>query len=295
MWFICAITTFVMWGVADLFYKSGNTDNDKYCHLKTGIMVGLVMGIHATIYLIVTRESINFIELLYYLPVSVCYILSMIIGYKGLKYIELSISSPIQNSSGVITSILLCLIFKLKLSSLQLIGMIIIFIGILSLSILEYIYDKDNRGNLIKRITVQAIIFPIIYCIIDGLGTFLDAICLDQLNIVSSTSALISYEYTFFIYGLILFIYLKYKGETFKIKNEKNRLSAAIFETFGQFTYVFALANHSEITIPIMESYAALSVLLSRIVLKEKLKLSQYVSIIIIFIGILVLGLSEVL
>ena len=47
----------------------------------TGIMVGLVMGIHATIYLIITKVNIQFFDIIKYLPVSLCYILSMIIGY----------------------------------------------------------------------------------------------------------------------------------------------------------------------------------------------------------------------
>ena len=111
MWLIMALLTLFLWGIADLFYKKGNQKEEKYSHLKTGMLVGFVMGIHAIIYMIVKHVSFDFIAMLKYLPVSLCYIISMIIGYKGLKYINLSISSPIQNSSGIITSILLCIIF----------------------------------------------------------------------------------------------------------------------------------------------------------------------------------------
>ena len=45
-WFIFAIITFLAWGFADLFYKRGANENDKYSHLKTSMMVGVVMGIH---------------------------------------------------------------------------------------------------------------------------------------------------------------------------------------------------------------------------------------------------------
>lgn len=40
-----------------------------------------------------------------YLPVSLLYIISMAMGYIGLRYIELSISSPICNSSGALVAI----------------------------------------------------------------------------------------------------------------------------------------------------------------------------------------------
>ena len=116
MWLLCTLLTFFCWGVADLFYKIGNKDEGEYNHLKTGILVGIVMGIHATIYLIINHVNVSLIDIIKYLPVSLCYISSMVIGYRGLKYLELSICSPIQNTSGVITAILLLIFFKETLS-----------------------------------------------------------------------------------------------------------------------------------------------------------------------------------
>ncbi len=294
MWFIMAILTLSLWGFADLFYKKGNNEKDKYSHLKTGILVGLVMGIHATLYLIFTNTGVTFMDMLKYLPVSICYIASMVIGYKGLKYIELSISSPIQNSSGVITSLLLVLVFKLSLSTLNIIGIAILFIGVLLLSIIEIKKDKLNKQDIFNFLKIQVVFFPIIYCILDGLGTFLDSVYLDQLELISEDTALLAYEYTFLIYGVVVFIYLKYfKKEKISIKSEKDKVVAAIFETLGQFTYVYAIASHSAISIPIVSCYSALSILLSRIFLKEKLTIAQYAAILIIFIGIIILGIAE--
>ena len=62
MWMICALLTFLCWGTADLFYKIGNKQEGNYNHLKTGIFVGLVMGIHATIYMLVKDITFNWIE-----------------------------------------------------------------------------------------------------------------------------------------------------------------------------------------------------------------------------------------
>ena len=290
MWIVYAILTFFLWGIADLFYKKGNIDNDKYSHLKTGIMVGLVMGIHAIIYYFVKGIKFDFMALIKYLPVSICYIASMIIGYKGLKYVNLSISSPIQNSSGLITSLLLALIFHVKLSIWEIICLIIMAIGVILLSVIE---NKKDIKVALKRITVAAIIFPLIYCLIDGLGTFLDAVYLDHLELIDEDMALLSYEFTFLIYGIISFIILKAKKVKIKIKEEKNRLSAAIFETMGQFTYVFAISSHSVITAPIVACYSALSVLLSRIFLKEKITKLQYFALFLIFLSIIMLAILE--
>ena len=279
-------------------------------------MVGLVMGIHATIYLFVNGVSFSFLDLIKYLPVSFFYIASMVVGYKGLKYLELSIASPIQNCSGVITAILLFLIFRETLGALDIIGIIIIGIGVTYLSILERKSQKEqlalekkklkserNKNKFLKFkkkekvkkfVTFTALIFPLLYCILDGAGTFLDSIYLDKLELIGEDPALISYEYTFFIYGMILFVYLKFfKKEEIGVVKEKSRLFAAIFETLGQFFYVFAISGNSTLACPIIASYSIMSVLLSRIFLKEKLRFTEYIAIFIVLLGIVVLGVSE--
>lgn len=287
MWFLCAILTFAFWGLADLFYKIGNKEDDHLSHYKTGIMVGIIMGIHATIYLIVKQPTISFIGLLSYLPVSLCYIISMIIGYKGLKYLELSISSPIQNSSGIITSLLLVFIFKESLAEMEWFAIFLIGSGVLLLSFLEQKGTKRNRLGFI------ALVFPILYALLDGAGTFLDGIYLDKASIVSEDVALISYEYTFFIYAIVTYIILKLKNIKLSLKYEKEKLIASIFETCGQFFYVYAMATESILAAPIVASYSILSIILSRIFLHEKLDRHKYITIILIIMGIIILGFCE--
>ena len=108
MWFWLAIVALLCWSGSDLFSKIGCQDSDdKYSHLKMVMAVGVVMGLHAAYEIFIGGVEINANVLLTYLPVSMLYILSMTIGYVGLRYIELSISSPICNSSGAIVAILI--------------------------------------------------------------------------------------------------------------------------------------------------------------------------------------------
>jgi len=76
---------------------------------------------------------------------------------------------------------------------------------------------------------------------------------------------------------------------------EKTKVGAAIFETIGQFFYVFAIGANSTLAIPIIGSYSIGSVILSRIFLKEKLVLKEYLAVGLVIIGIVLLGISEIL
>src|SRR5699024_10040825 len=116
MWFLFSILTAIAWGAANLYYKKGSDPSDKLSHIKISNMVGLVMVVHATIYLIVKDMTFDPFDMIRYLPVSAMYIISMTIGYVGLRYIELSIAAPVQNSAGAISAILLFIFFPRELN-----------------------------------------------------------------------------------------------------------------------------------------------------------------------------------
>lgn len=292
-----SLLTFTFWGIADLFYKKGNIKEEKYSDIKTGIFVGLVMGIHAIIYMLVKNVNLDIVEILKYLPVSFCYILSMIIGYKGLKYIELSIASPVQNTSGVITSILLLVFFKELLPWPAYIAFVLIFISIFYICMLERNENKEERKFEIgksKKVKVLAIVLPILYCLFDGLGTFLDGVYLDKLEIISEDSALICYEFTFLLFALFALLFLIKKKEKIDLPKQKEKIAAAIFETAGQFFYVFAMAGNSTISASIVGSYCVLSMILSRIFLKEKLSIKKYIALGVAIAGLIILCILDV-
>ncbi len=306
MWFIFALLTMLMWGTADLFYKKGADDSERYSHLKTSIMVGFVMGAHAIITLLTSDIDYDFRNLYIYLPVSTMYILSMTVGYFGLRYLDLSISSPIQNSSGIVVS-LLCLIFLGQtIEGLpNWIGIILISGGVLALGFLEKREDNIRlaEGDRKYRIGFIAFFMPIFYCIIDAMGTFLDAYYLDDFTktpLVGVTEksfedvANISYELTFLAVAILLFIYVRViKREKIVPKKQGSRLCAAVFETAGQFVYVRAMSGNGIIAAPMIAAYSIVSIILSRIFLKEKLPVLQYLAVGTIMAGIIILGVLE--
>ena len=93
MWFWLSLAALLFWSGSDLFSKIGcRSQSDRYSHLKMVMAVGVVMGLHAAYEIFVGGVEINFQIILTYLPVSALYILSMAMGYLGLRFIELSIS-----------------------------------------------------------------------------------------------------------------------------------------------------------------------------------------------------------
>ena len=284
MWFIFTLISIFSWGAADLFYKKGTDPKDPYSHLRIVIMVGSVMGIHAIYTLLFTGIS--------YDPM---YILSMTIGYIGLRYIELSVSSPVMNSSGAIASLLTFVFLGQVMSGMQFFAVAIISVGILLLSIFEKRaadLDRIKHKEKVDRkyqIGALAIILPILYAVIDGVGTFADAFILDK--VMSENQANTSYELTFLICAILAAFYLiVVKKQSFKLFEERTKGYAALFETFGQFFYVYAIAGNAIIVTPLISCYSIVSVILSRIFLKEKLTKGQYWVIAGIMVGIFILG-----
>lgn len=300
MWFIFALITALAWGGADLFYKKGTDSNDRFSHIKIVIIVGLVMGIHGTAYMFIQGITFDPIDLIRYFPVSALYIISMAIGYIGLRYIDLSIASPVQNSSGAVTTVLLFIFFTHELGIVEILGVAIITLGVVGIAVLEKRAEhaalRDSSTQIDKKYQIgfMAIMFPILYCIIDGLGTFADAIYLDELSLISEDSALLAYEFTFFICAVFTFIYLKFiKKEPFNVFKERDKGCAAILETTGQFFYVFAMSSNAIIAAPLIASYSIFSIILSRIFLKERLSKVQYGVIVVVILGIALLGIAD--
>lgn len=302
-WLFFSIATALLWGTAELFYKKGALPNEKYSHLKICVWVGVVMGVHAIFTLLTQDINYNPINLLIYLPVSLLYIISMAFSYFGMRFLEESISDPIENTSGAVCSLLCVIFLKESLSPLSVISIIIIVIGVLGVGFLENSGETQRKKNLGKKLAIIAFCMPFVYALLDAFGSFVDIFYLDDFAstpLVGVTEETIedvantSYELTFALFGLILFLFMKSKKVKFgPVPQHKDKILAAVFETAGQFTYVYALSGNGAIAAPIISSVCIVSLLLSRIFLKEKLSWKTYAFIAVVIIGILLLAVSE--
>jgi drug/metabolite transporter (DMT)-like permease len=141
--------------------------------------------------------------------------------------------------------------------------------------------------------------------LLDAIGTFIDDafFLVDEaadsflVDVTDETIELVantSYELTFALFALGLFIFLKAKKVKFgPVSQQKDKILSAVFETAGQFTYVFTLGGVDAIAAPIMSTTCIIALLLSRIFLKEKLSWKTYIFVGVVLIGIMLLAISE--
>ena len=322
-WFIFALICTLGWGCADLFYKMGTDEKDKHSHLKIAVWVGLVMGLVAFVLLPFSESGFDIkslvINAVKYTPASLAYIISMVVGYAGLRYLEVSIVSPLQNASGAFSMIAMMVFFLIThtinddlgdFSPLNIIGTVIIIAGVIALAIVENKLsrkeadelaksDEEKKKNRKYQFGALALLFPLIYCIFDTIGTAADGIILDEeagLGL-GEIDVLILYGLTFLLAGIVCYIFMLIRNKKpynpFAIKELRTKGVAACFEEFGQVFYVFAMAAKPMLAAPMVASYCIVSVILSRIFLKEKLKAGQYACVIAVIAGIVILGISE--
>ncbi len=325
MYYIFSILALLCWSGSDLFSKMGTRERDKNSHWKVVFAVGLIMGIHFFITLIggaiidntvgvdavpkmvasLFYTDFKFMDFIYYLPIAGLYILAMVLGYIGLRYIELSISSPICNSSGALAFIL-CLLFGLtsveEITTTTIVGIVMITVGIIALGFVEQSEDEEvkkarqEKANRKYAKSILAFLLPISYLIIDALGTVGDEFLFSDWFIektaieMSDYAANSAFELTFFVLAVFAFIWVKLVKKDAIFKGNKHLYFGGLCETIGQVFYMAVMFSDFSVGMVIISAYCAVSVLWSRIFLKEKMSWKHYAVIALVITGIVILG-----
>lgn len=300
MWFPLALITAIFWGGSDLFSKMGTNPKDKYSHLKMIIVVGGVMGIVGIVMLFMNLDNFDPMSIIKYLPIAALYIGAMFLGYIGLRFLELSVSSPVCNSSGAIAAIF-CLVFLgQRMETVQYFAVGLIVLGAVLLSVFD-LKDESKarrfRGEVIEdkyRVGLIAVLLPVFYALLDALGTFGEVVLLEgDEPIMSESDAQIAYYLIFLVCAIVAAFYLfVVKKQSISIKEEREKGFAALCETAGQFFYILALADEDNAVkaAPLISAYCVFSIIFSHIFLKEKLTRRQYGAVALAVVGIVIMG-----
>ena len=307
IWLMSVIMAILLWASTSLLYKAGISGNkEEHICLKYSICVGIVFFVIALLYLIIRNENYSIFEsAIRYWPMTLfgpIYAIVNTISFNGYIYNEATVESPVEGISGGMSTILLIIaylilgrvdsIFEL-LTPLRTVGIFLILISIISLSIIR---NKDNRNNpQYKNITwmshgLGTLIFPVLFSIIDAMETIVTGVCLDStygFNMPEGDSIIIiGMEYAIFAILCWIYIFLKEKKVYNPFtKRSMPRILGAFTDNVGIVFYSYAMAINSVSTDPLLAIYPIFVMIGGHIFMKEKVSAAQYIYLIGIILG----------
>ena len=306
----------LLWGVTDILLKKSLDHSDPLSQFKTFIWMGMVMAFAGCIAGICSDTLPNSIKMvadnLYLIPLCIFYVIALFFGLLGTKHLEASVVSPLENIDGAIAAIVLYFFFLFtdrthltdKVGVLDIIGTIVIVLGVVFLGIQEHKLSKQevdlDQSKKKHRLGALALIFPIVYNLVDAASMVAMGITVSGETEVSMPDIdffffeCVGFALAAILVWLYLLIVKKHAYNPFR-KTELKRCGAGVGDTLGTMAFTFAVALNPILTAPITSSYCIVTIILARIFLKEKLTKKQYLSLILVIIGIVLLGTAEVL
>ncbi len=312
MWFGLTLLAMLGWGVEDVFLKCGAERDDADAQYKIAAWLGAIMGLSLIVLRPLSESGLPLVRLVvankFFLIVPLAYAATMVLSNVGLRYLEMSIMSPVENASGAFPMVIMIVYFLAtgkissvgdELSLLDLTGTLCIVGGMVALAVVQrrlfHRKEEIRNENTRYRFGALALIFPLIFCLGDTLDTVVGGIMLKEKEI-GEIDLFRLYCLMFLVVGAASYFILVIRRK--KLYNpltvrEMPKMAAGVCETLAYVSYIYALAAKPLLVAPLVSAYCIISILLSRIFLKEKLRVSQYLCIAVIVAGIVVLGISE--
>ncbi len=313
MWTLYVLGTVILWGITDIFYKKGANRDDKYKPFKFSVSIGLIFFIIAVCYIIVRDEPFTIWEsAIRFWPITLFGIIYAVVNtftFQGFMYNEASIVAPVENTANGSYVILLIIIYAILgriksvwdiLTVYKLIGIILIFMGLFALGIVQN-RETKAKGAVKKEMLkagAGALVFPVVFSLMDGLETVITGLCLDKTFGFAMPEGdgviIIGMEYA--VFALFFWLYVNYKEKrVFNPFTKSNMplIAGALCDNVAVVLYAYAMAIDSVATDPVLSVYPVLTVLLSVFLLKERLSVKQYVCIGIILLGSVVIVIGQ--
>ncbi len=311
VWFGLTLLAMLGWGVEDVFLKLGSDRDDGDAQYKIAAWLGLVSGVSLIVLRQLSESGLPLWQLAlehkFFLIVPLVYGATMVLSNVGLRYLEMSIMAPVENASGAFPMIIMIVYFLStgrrdsvlgELSFLNCAATLCIIGGMIALAVVQkklFRQGKEIRNeNTRYRFGALALIFPLIFCLGDTIDTVVGGIMLQ--DEIGEIDLFRLYCLMFFVVGAISYIVLVVRSKEvyhFFAVSEVPKMAAGVCESVAYVAYIYALAAKPLLVAPLISAYCIISILLSRIFLKEKLHLQQYLCIAVIVTGIVVLGISE--
>lgn len=307
VWLIFVVAAILMWSATGLLYKAGvHDEKEKHICLKFSVCVGLVFFVIALVYLIIRDEPFTIWEsAVRYWPMTlfgIVYAVVNTISYKGYVYNEATVQSPVEGISGGTSTVLLIIMYLLLgrvdsvaklLTPLRSLGILVILISIILLSIVRNKAHRSNpqyqKAKWMSR-GLGTLIFPVVFSIADALETIVTGVCLDTTYGYAMPEGdsiiIVGMEYAAFALGCWIYILIKEKKAYNPFtKKSAPRILGALTDNVGVVFYSYAMAINSVSTDPLLAVYPIFVMIGGRVFMKEKISKTQYLFLLGIVAG----------
>ena len=307
IWILPVFMAIIMWSATSLLYKAGiRRDREEHICLKYSVCIGIVFFVIALLYLIIRDEPFSIWEsAVRYWPMTLfglVYAVVNTISFNGYIYNEVTVESPVEGISAGTSTILLIIVYialgradsiSELLTPLRTAGILVILISIILLSAVRNRANRKNEkyrkaGWMVRGL--GTLIFPVMFSVIDGLETIVTGVCLDTTYGYAMPEGdsiiIIGMEYAAFALGCWIYILLKEKKPYNPFtKKSAPRILGALADNVGIVFYSYAMAMNSVSTDPLIAVYPVFAMLGGRIIMKERVGTLQYLLLLGIVAG----------
>lgn len=315
IWFPLVLLCILCWSATDLFYKIGSAPEDKLSHLKFLVWLGLVMGGLSALLFPLSESQLSVFSLIYkyreYMPFALAYVLALMCGIIGTRYLDASVISPLENVDGALAGVILFVYFTAtgafddltrQFTWLDPIGFVLIVVGTILLGVQEQRAKTASPDEATHRNKLGAVafLFPFIYNIFDAASMVFEGALFqaDNGEAVGEFDFLILEGVAFFVMGIAAWVFLLLAKKTVYNPFRKRELvkgCAALTEGMGNILFTLAIARNPVLTPPVTNAYFLVTILGAKLFLKEKITRRQYLWIFVLSLGLVLLGISELL
>ncbi|MGD0644178.1 MAG: DMT family transporter [Candidatus Bathyarchaeia archaeon] len=279
-----AITTMLSWGLADFFAKKAIDKTGYRASLVINQSVSIVpIFIFAILFFRVPSFTADLVFTI--LVTGVFGIIGYVFLYRGFQKGNLSVVSPISACWAIITTLLAVFLFKEQLSLIQIIGVIVVFVGVFlaSTNLAELKKSiKYWRHNGVMDGLICMIAWGITYALIKPIVAAAGPIMALLLFRAVAISTLFSWagltKTKISLPAKMIFLFL---------------IIAGLLDFSGFLTFNFSITTQFvSIVGPIAATYPAVTVVLAYIFLNERVANNQKIGIAAILAGLALISLT---
>ncbi len=267
------------WGASDFFVTKSSRGAGPFKAVLWSQMIALTMMFPIFLmFFKLPQFSITVIVLL--ILSGVLTVVSNLSFYKGLQVGKVSIVMPVESGWAVVTVLLSLTLLHEALTAIQTVGISLAIIGAVLVSFKwKDLLKLKNHAKGVKYAVIAALAFGADFVVIDlmvsEIGWFLPI---------------------FFIGVITAFFLLAYSGVSRKdISFPKNValfiILVGILDTAAYLSYsTGVISEYAAIVAPIAAASPAVSIILAKVFLKEKLQINQHIGIVSVLTGLILLS-----